>query len=140
VTTLELMSAVAVCLALLIGLSSAWLLVILHQRSVLKSAGGLAVTVRRGQARWSIGVGRYAGDEFLWYRTWTFSPAPALRMPRAELTVLETATWESYGDPELRPNSMVVRCRFRGEQVSLGLPDGALTGFLSWLEASAPRF
>jgi hypothetical protein len=40
----------------------------------------------------------------------------------------------------LRPNLMIVECRFRDERINLGFPDNGLTGFLSWLEASAPRF
>jgi hypothetical protein len=40
----------------------------------------------------------------------------------------------------LRPNLMIAECKFRDSQISLGFPDNGLTGFLSWLEASAPRF
>jgi hypothetical protein len=40
----------------------------------------------------------------------------------------------------LRPNTMVAECLFQGELIRLGFPDDGLTGFLSWLEASAPRF
>jgi hypothetical protein len=61
-------------------------------------------------------------------------------MPRAELSVVRTRAWDAVQDLALRPNLMVVECRFRGELVSLGFPDNGLTGFLSWLEASAPRF
>ena len=40
----------------------------------------------------------------------------------------------------LRPNLMIAECKFQGDEISLGFPDNGLTGFLSWLEASAPRF
>jgi hypothetical protein len=135
----EFLGLIVVCLVIGAGVA-AWVLVVLHQRRMITGVGGLAVALKRGDQRWANGVGRYAGDELIWYRTLSLSPTAALRMPRSELKVVSNRPWDASRDMALRPNLMIVECRFRNESISLGFPDNGLTGFLSWLEASAPRF
>lgn len=127
------------CMLVLGGLA-AWLLVLVHQRRVVASAGGLPVALKRGDQRWANGVGRYVGDEFIWYRTLSLSPTAALRIPRSELSVVSSRPWNASRDMALRPNLTIAECQLHGAELSLGFPDSGLTGFLSWLEASAPRF
>jgi hypothetical protein len=127
------------CLVFIGGLA-AWLLVLIHQRRMVASTGGLPVALKRAEQRWANGVGRYAGDEFIWYRTLSLSPAAAVRLPRGQLSVVSTRAWNPSRDMALRPNLMIAECRLGGAELSLGFPDNGLTGFLSWLEASAPRF
>jgi hypothetical protein len=131
---LLVLSVLIVCGVLL------WAAVLLHQRRVLASAGGLPMAFKRNDQRWANGVGRYAGDELIWYRTLSLSPKPVLRMPRSDLAVILSRNWDPKRDMALRPNLMIVECKFQGDEISLGFPDNGLTGFLSWLEASAPRF
>lgn len=127
------------CLVILGG-AAAWLLVLVHQRRMVASAGGLPVALKRAGERWANGVGRYAGDELIWYRTLSLSPTAAMRLPRGQLRVTATRAWDANRDMALRPNLAIVECRLDGTEVSLGFPDNGVTGFLSWLEASAPRF
>jgi Protein of unknown function (DUF2550) len=61
--------------------------------------------------------------------------------------VLRRATLEVTGQRGRRPDenllasdAVVVECLADGEKVSLSLSAAAVTGFLSWLEASAPRW
>lgn len=122
-----------VCLVLLIS-------VVLFQRRLVASAGSLPMAVKRGDQRWANGVGRYVGDELVWYRTLALWPTPALRMARGDLDVTLSRAWDPQRDMALRPNLMIAECRHRDNAISLGFPDNGLTGFLSWLEASAPRF
>jgi hypothetical protein len=117
-----------------------WASVLLHQRRVVASTGGLPVACKRNDQRWANGVGRYVGDELIWYRTLSLSPTPALRMPRSDIAVILSRNWDPKRDMALRPNLMIAECKFQGDEISLGFPDNGLTGFLSWLEASAPRF
>lgn len=138
-TTVEIIGLVAVFLVLAIG-AAAWLLVVIHQRRMVASVGSLPVALKRGDGRWANGVGRYAGDELVWYRTLSLSPVAAMRLSRTELSVESSRAWDASRDMALRPNLSIVECRFRGERISLGFPDSGITGFLSWLEASAPRF
>jgi hypothetical protein len=127
------------CLVILGGLA-AWLLVLVHQRRMVAGTGGLPVALKHGDARWANGVARYAGDELIWYRTLSLSPTAAMRLPRSRLRVVGTRSWDARRDMALRPNLQIVECRLDDDDVSLGFPDTGVTGFLSWLEASAPRF
>lgn len=136
---IENVGLLVACLVILGGLA-AWLLVLVHQRRLVASTGGLPMALKQGSGRWANGVGRYAGDELIWYRTLSFSPAAAMRLPRTGLRVVATRAWDANQDMALRPNLDIAECRLGGADVSLGFPDGGLTGFLSWLEAAAPRF
>jgi hypothetical protein len=136
---LELSGLIVVCLLVVCAIAL-WVAVVVHQRRVMASAGGLPMALKRNDQRWSNGVGRYLGDELLWYRTLSLSLRPAQRMPRGDLVVLTSRPWDARRDMALRPNLMIAECKFRDGEVSLGFPDNGLTGFLSWLEASAPRF
>jgi hypothetical protein len=139
VRVVEFLGPVVVCLLILLGLA-AWVLVVIHQRRVVASAGGLPMALKRDDQRWANGVGRYVGDELIWYRTLSLNPTAAMRLPRRELSVVASRPWDPQRDMALRPNSTIAECRLRGVSISLGFPDNGLTGFLSWLEASAPRF
>ena len=138
-TLVEDVGLLVVCLVVLGG-AVAWLLVLVHQRRMVASAGGLPVALKRAGERWANGVGRYVGDELVWYRTLSLSPTAAMRLPRTQLRVIATRAWDANRDMALRPNLHIVECRLNGTELSLGFPDNGVTGFLSWLEASAPRF
>lgn len=139
-TLVEDVGLLVVCLIVLGG-AAAWLLVLVHQRRLVASAGGLPVALKCAGERWANGVGRYAGDELVWYRTLSLSPTAAMRLPRSQLRVIGTRAWDASRDMALRPNLHIVECRLNGStELSLGFPDNGVTGFLSWLEASAPRF
>lgn len=138
-TLVENIGLVTACLVALLAII-AWAVVLVRQRRVVASAGGLPVALKRGGERWSNGVARYERDELVWYRTLSLSPAAAMRLPRRELTVSGTRPWDAAHDMALRPNLTIVECRLNGNELSLGFPDNGVTGFLSWLEASAPRF
>jgi hypothetical protein len=103
VTTVEVIGLIVVCI-----FAAAFILVVLHQRRLIASGGALPLAVRRAGSRWSNGVGRYSPDELVWYRTLTLSPFAAMRMPRAELSVVRTRAWDAVQDLALRPNLMVV--------------------------------
>jgi hypothetical protein len=137
VTLVETVVALALCLVLVAGLA-AWTLVVAHQRRVLSMVGSLPLALKRDGARWSNGVGRYAGEELLWYRTLSLTPIADERLPRAELAVVSRRPWDASRDMALRPNHTILECRLRDATVTLGFPDNAANGFQSWLEASSP--
>ncbi|HEY2043723.1 MAG TPA: DUF2550 family protein [Jatrophihabitans sp.] len=138
-TLVEIIGLVVVCLVVASGIA-AWALVVLHQRRMVASDGALPVALKRGEQRWANGVGRYSGDEFVWYRTLSLLPTAAMRLQRRRLRVVRSRAWDARSDMALRPNLSIVECTFDDEELSLGFPADGLTGFLSWLEASAPRF
>jgi hypothetical protein len=139
VTRVEIIGLVAVCLLFATALWL-WLIVIFRQRRMVMTPGALPVALADGDRPWSNGVGRYEGDELVWYRTLSLSPIAAVRLDRRQITVTGTRAWNANEDRALRPNLRIVELTSAGRTVRLGFPDDGLTGFLSWLESSAPRF
>jgi Protein of unknown function (DUF2550) len=109
----------AIAVVALIAVIVVLALIIARQRHMLNSAGAIPLAVRRG-TRWLYGVARYNGEEFRWYRAIDLGPT------EAELR-------------SLPPTAVIVECRDRRGDITLALADGAFTGFVSWLESSAPR-
>jgi hypothetical protein len=89
---------------------------------------------------WHLGVGRYQGDEFVWFRVLSLRPGPDRVISRS---ALEIADRRDPSGPELYsmpPASRVLRFRDAGDgaEVEIAMGPDALTGFLSWLESAPP--
>jgi hypothetical protein len=91
---------------------------------------------------WHLGVGRYQGDEFVWFRVLSLRMGPDRVISRS---VLEIADRRDPSGPELYsmpPSSRVLRFREAGvpsgDDVEIAMSPDALTGFLSWLESAPP--
>ena len=89
---------------------------------------------------WHLGVGRYQGDEFVWFRVLSLRPGPDRVISRS---ALEIADRRDPSGPELYtmpPSSHVLRFREAndGAEVEIAMGPDALTGFLSWLESAPP--
>jgi hypothetical protein len=113
-------------------------LIIARQRHMLRSAGAIPLAVRRGN-RWLYGVARYDGEEFRWYRAIDLGPRPTRVLHRGRLTVLSRRDPTPNELRSLPPSAIIVECRDDHGDITLALADGAFTGFVSWLESSAPR-
>ncbi len=109
----------------------------------MRRQGGVSVALRwdpdRERSGWHLGIGRYRGEEFLWYRVWSLRTGPDRVYPRESLRIAgrrDPVGSESYAVPA---GSAVLRCETtdRGS-VEIAMGPGALTGFLSWLESSPP--
>ncbi len=118
------------------------------RRVRLMRGGGVDVCLRRARhvptgsrdvgAGWHFGVGRYRGNELTWYRLTSFRPGPTAVLDRTALEIVDRrtpGTAESYALPQ---GASVLLCRAGRLEVELAMPPGALTGFLSWLEAAPP--
>lgn len=108
--------------------------------------GGIEVAMQlrpaAGARGWRLGVGRYRGDEFGWYRVSSLRSGPDRVFHRASVTVLEQrdpSPPESYAVPA---GSVVLRCEIRSGpstgQLEVAMGRDTLTGFLSWLESAPP--
>ncbi len=113
-------------------------LIIARQRHMLRSAGAIPLAVRRG-SRWLYGVARYDGEEFRWYRAVGLGPRPTRVLHRGGLKVLSRRAPTTQELRSLPPSAVIVECRDQSGDITLALADGAFTGFVSWLESSAPR-
>jgi hypothetical protein len=123
---------VALCL---VGLLAWWRVRLIRQ-------GGVEVAMRirpdLATSRWHLGVARYRGHEFVWYRVTSLITGPNAVVSRGGLLVLnrrKPTGSEAYAMPR---GSTVLRCRSRHTEFEIAMSGEALTGFLSWLEAAPP--
>ena len=113
------------------------------RRLRLLREGGIHVALRRridnSGRGWQVGVGRYRGDDFVWYRVLSVRSGPDQVIPRIGLQIedrREPSDPESYAMPA---DATVLRCKAdHHDELELAFSAEALTGFLSWLEASPP--
>lgn len=109
----------------------------------MRRFGGVSVALRwqpdKARAGWHLGVGRYHGEEFAWYRVWSLRTGPDRVFHREGLRIVqrrEPVGTESYAVPA---GSTVLRCQADdGEAIEIAMGPDALTGFLSWLESAPP--
>lgn len=120
------------------------LLALLFVRRLLIVRGGGTVEVsmrlyrrRRGRG-WALGLVRFAGDRLLWYRMFSLAPRPNRILSRHDLRVVTRRDPSGKERLALMSESVVVECATRRGPVELAMDAAAVTGFLSWLEASAP--
>ena len=136
-TSSEVLSVGLVLLVVVLALL--YLLILtLRSRQLLGRPGGIPLAIRAESEAWRLGIGRYAGGELLWYGAFRPGRRPTLALRRSELEITGQRG-RRPAESMLAVGSVVVECRVGDESVSLALSSAAVTGFLSWLEASPPR-
>jgi hypothetical protein len=132
----RIVDIVAVCLVvLLVALFAA---VLARQRHMLRLGGAVPLAVQRGN-RWLYGIGRYHGGELRWYRALGVGTRPSRVLRRGDVEVLRRRERFASERGVLPDHVVVVSCRVGPDVVELALGDSAFTGFVSWLESSAPH-
>jgi hypothetical protein len=126
----------AVCVVLLVVVLFA--AVLARQRHMLRLGGAVPLAVQRGN-RWMYGIGRYYGGELRWYRALGIGTRPSRVFRRGDVQVLRRRPRLDTERTMLPENAVVVSCRVGNDMLDLALGDSAFTGFVSWLESSAPR-
>jgi hypothetical protein len=112
--------------------------VIARQRYMLRARGAIPLAVRRHDSRWSYGVGRYQGGELRWYRAIGIGTRPTRVFSRATMTMRSNRRPTQDELKSLPATSVIVECQDGAITWTLALGESAFTGFVSWLEASAP--
>jgi uncharacterized protein DUF2550 len=126
----------AVCVVLLVVVLFG--AVLARQRHMLRLGGSVPLAVQRG-TRWMYGIGRYQGSELRWYRALGVGTRPSRVFRRGDVQVVRRRTRLDSERTMLPENAVVVTCRVGADMLDLALGDSAFTGFVSWLESSAPR-
>ena len=113
------------------------------RREALRRRGGLFdCSLRTNRSRdgrgWMIGVGLYAGDAVAWYRMFSYSPRPKRVIVRRSLDVVSRRAPTGMERGVLLAGSVIVECVDSHGPLELAMPEGTLTGFLSWLESAPP--
>jgi hypothetical protein len=87
---------------------------------------------------WTLGLGRYAGDDLEWFRIFSFSPRPRHVFSRS-MRVLGRRTPHGAEAFALYAGHIVADIALDDEvRVELAMSERALTGFLAWTEAAPP--
>src|ERR1700750_2780317 len=84
-------------------------LLIARQRFMLRSAGGIAVAVRRG-TRWQYGAARYVGDDLQWFRVLGLGTRPTRSLRRGDLQVIGSRRATAEDQAALPPTALIVEC------------------------------
>lgn len=131
--------AIVVILLVLIALTFVTLAV--RRRALLRGGGTIDCSLRRGAetlGRWSLGVARYDGDMLKWFRVFSFSARPSATVSRRELTVTNRRKPSGPEALAVSAGAVVVEITAGGRIMELAMSEGALTGFLAWLEGAPP--
>ncbi|NYH79578.1 hypothetical protein FHR84_002916 [Actinopolyspora biskrensis] len=142
------MSASIVLVAVLLALAVLAVLLVLggmllaRRRLRNLRAGGIEVALRvhRGEPGrgWHLGVARYRGEEFAWYRALSLRSGPDWVLNRGNIVISDRrhpTRAEAYTMPA---GSLVLHLGRSQEDIEVAMGDDALTGFLSWLESAPP--
>jgi hypothetical protein len=137
----EVIAAVAVVIGIVaLGLA----LLAVRRRVLLRPAGAIDMSLRTRFGRigggWALGVGRYAGDDLLWYRLFALTVKPSRSLSRAGLEVLGRRLPTGAESWAVQAGAVIVECRDETGPVQVAMSSGAVTGFLSWLESAPPGF
>lgn len=132
---------IAVVVILLVLLALAFVTLAVRRRALLGGGGTIDCSLRRGAGtlgRWSLGVARYDGDVLKWFRVFSFSARPSETVSRRELTVTSRRKPSGPEALAVSAGAVVVGVDAGGRAMELAMSEGALTGFLAWLEGAPP--
>jgi hypothetical protein len=127
---------IVVCTAVLVVIVFATILA--RQRYMLRTTGAMPLAMQRGH-RWLYGVGRYQNGELRFYRALGVGTRPSLVLRRGHVEVLGRREPLESERGSLPSTAVVVECRVDGDTFAFAIGESAFTGFVSWLESSAPH-
>ncbi|MFZ2479475.1 MAG: DUF2550 domain-containing protein [Propioniciclava sp.] len=87
---------------------------------------------------WKVGVARFHGDAFQWYRVLSLSLRPEVTLLRQDTLVLHVHPARGGEGSGVFPGHVMVELGGRSAGVSLAMARPDLTAFTSWVEASPP--
>jgi hypothetical protein len=111
--------------------------ILARQRQMLRTTGAVPLALQRGN-RWLYGIGRYQRGELRFYRALGWGTRPTRVLRRGQVEVLGRRGPYESERKSLPPTAVVIECRTGGETLALAIGESAYTGFVSWLESSAP--
>jgi hypothetical protein len=138
---MQVVQAVAIALVLV---ALALVLLAVRRRYLLGSGGAIDMSVRVRFGRvgrgWALGVGRYTGDDLLWFRVFALRLRPSRTFSRRRLEVSGQRAPQGAESWAVQAGAVVVECREAENPVELAMSPEAVTGFLSWMESAPPGY
>lgn len=141
---LQVLELVAFAVLLLLVLPLAWLF---SRRRWLSAQGGvfdcgLRLRDQVPGGGWSLGLARYQGNVLEWYRVFSFTFRPRLRLDRDQTSMVGRRDPDQVEALVLFADHQVVRLREAGDSGprdwELAMDRDLVTGLMSWLEAAPP--
>lgn len=149
----ELVLALAqIALALVAAVAAG---LVLRRRVITRRGGVVECCLRSGASgKWQHGLAEYRSGELCWHRSLSLGVRPRVAFDRGGLEVTGSRPAHSGDADWLGPGTMIVTCQARprlapGAQqaqsvvpdvIELAMSQGALTGYLAWLEAGPARY
>ncbi|HSV67726.1 MAG TPA: DUF2550 domain-containing protein [Mycobacteriales bacterium] len=131
-------------IALVLAVAACALFILALRRWFLVRAGAIDVSwrvrSRVGGRGWVLGLARYSGDDLLWFRVFSFLPRSSRVVSRRVFEIVGRRAPDGSESWAIQPGAVILECRNDGTPVQLAMGEEALTGFLSWLEASPPGY
>ncbi|MQA60001.1 MAG: DUF2550 family protein [Actinophytocola sp.] len=136
------MEITLVIIGLLAAVSVVFIWGAFRWRKVLK-LGGINVALRwnaqQADLGWHLGIGRYQGEQFVWYRVMSLRRGPDKVLNRDDLEIADRREPTGPEVYALPVGATVLRCESStGDPLEIAMAAGPLTGFLSWLESAPP--
>ncbi|MEV0405988.1 DUF2550 domain-containing protein [Actinoallomurus sp. NPDC050550] len=125
----------------LVAVLAAFALLSLRRWLLERRGGTVECSLRdpHGRGVWRLGIGRYNGDELLWFAIFGIRLRPRRVVHRRGLVVSGRRKPEAEEEAALQPDAGIVELQDgNGTVVELAMGGAALTGFLAWLEAAPP--
>jgi Protein of unknown function (DUF2550) len=149
----ELVLALAQITLVLIAVAAACVVL---RRRVITRRGGIVECCLRSHAsgRWHHGLAEYRSSELYWHRSLSLRLRPRAAFDRHGLAVTGSRPAGPGEAGWLGPGTMIVTCQARvpsmptehrgqraaAEAIELAMSDGALTGYLAWLEGAPASY
>jgi len=137
VGTAETVGWVFLCLLAVAGV------VLFVRRWVIISHGGVFdCGLRRWKnddpGGWALGMARYSGNLFKWYRMFALIPRHSLQLSRSEIVLGDIRRADAIESLQLFDDQLVVELKPTDSQPrrDLSMSRQSLVGFTSWLEAA----
>jgi hypothetical protein len=149
----ELVLALAQIALALVASTAAGL--VLRRRVITRRGGVVECFLRsRVTGRWQHGLAEYRSGELRWHRSLSLRVRPQCAFDRRGLVVTGSRSASSSDADWLGSGTMIVTCRPRPRPVPAGrrnqwappdvielaMSQGALTGYLAWLEAAPASY
>lgn len=87
---------------------------------------------------WMLGVARYSGDDFEWYRVFSLSLRPWLLINRTRSQAGGLRVPDAHEATFMESDQRIVTLSGVDAGVSIALPPQEMTAFLGWMEAGLP--
>jgi hypothetical protein len=120
------------------------LLALTARRMILqRHVGTFQCSLRHGEhpdgEGWSYGIGRYHGDRVEWFPIFSLAWRPRHVLTRRQLRIRNRRDAAAIEANSIPVGAVVLVCALGLEPLELAMSHGAMTGFLSWVEAAPPK-